>query len=130
MKPHLFLLLLLFIASILCNPLLSVDRPATAEAATIPWKSFLEGFGRLSKAKYSQWINEIENVSKAKNLQRQSQVCKQLVYNYVTQKKKNAGEPMAMTLKGLEMYMKYMKLPLPFVKFCIKAVEEYEKKHP
>ena len=127
MKPHLLLLLLL-IASVLCDPF-SVDHPATAEAAANPLLRFLNGWKILSKAKYLQFKKEIETASKDKTSQHEMQVCRQLVYYYLAQKK-NAQEPMATMLKGLEIYINRMKLPQPFVKFCLKTVEEFEKKHP
>ena len=121
MKPHLFLLLL-FIASILCNPFLSVDRPATAAATAMPWNGVVKATSRI-KALHLQYNKS----KKRENLQLQSQyyICRLVVQAYKA--KENHGDPAAPALSDtLKVLEKSLSLP-PFVKVCVNVVNQQLK---
>ena len=123
MKPHLLLLLLL-IASILCDPL---------SVAGYPFNRLSNAVSGLSKIKNSepQLKKTKEYASKSKHLQLQLQLkkCRDLVQAYEAQKNHVPAPVLSETLQMLE---KSVKLP-PSVKVCVnllKQQQEYEGEHP
>ena len=121
MKPHLFLLLLI-VASVFCNPLFSVDRPATA-AAALPFKGVFNAARSTIKALHLQYNKS----KKRENLQLQSQynICRQVVQAYRSEE--NQGYPVAPALSEiLKVLERSVNLP-PFVKVCVDVVNRQLK---